>query len=212
VDPGNVATVPLGVDERFARPTDHEAVTRRLGFDRPYVLALGTDLPRKNLALLDRIGPRLGEAGLAVALAGSTRRYMPSGDYAARRLGYIGEADLPGLYAGAAALAVPSLYEGFGLGCLEAMAAGTPVVASNRGALPETCGDAALIVDPGDEQAFGDALLRAAAPGAVRDRLVSAGKDRAASFTWARTAERVDACLEPLLAGPTGGSVPTPAT
>ena len=64
---------------------------------------------------------------------------------------------------------MPSLYEGFGLPCLEAMAAGTPVVASDRGALPQTCGDAALLVDPDDEEGFAAALLRAAAPGAERD-------------------------------------------
>lgn len=212
VDPGKIATVPLGVHGRFAEPVDHEAVTRRLGLDRPYVLAVGTDLPRKNLALLDRIGPRLAQQGLAVVLAGSTRGYMPSGSYRAHRLGYVAEADLPGLYAGAAALAVPSLYEGFGLGCLEAMAAGTPVVASNRGALPETCGDAALIVDPADEHAFADAVVEAAAPGATRDRLVSAGRERAAGLSWERTAQMVDACLDPLLSGATAGSTPTRRT
>jgi glycosyltransferase involved in cell wall biosynthesis len=211
VDPGRIATVPLGVDERFGESPDHEPVTRRLGLERPYVLAMGTDLPRKNLALLDRIGPRLAAEGFDVVLAGSTRTYMPTGTYRARRVGYVDDADLPGLYSGAAALAMPSLYEGFGLGCLEAMAAGTPVVASDRGALPETCGDAALLVDPADEDAFADALLLAAAPGAARDRLVSRGRERAREFTWARTAERVDACLDPLLA-PTGGSAPTSAT
>ena len=201
LDPAKVATVPLGVDERFAEPVDHESLTRRLGIDRPYVLALGSDLPRKNLALLDRIGPRLAENGLDVVLAGSGRSYMPGGDYAARRLGYIDDADLPGLYAGAAALAVPSLYEGFGLGCLEAMAARTPVVASNRGALPETCGDAALLVDPADDAGFADAILRAAAPGPERERLVTAGLGRAKAFTWQRAAECVDRRLEPLLNG-----------
>ena len=200
LDPARVAVVPLGVDERFAAPGDHERVTRRLGLDRPYVLALGSDLPRKNLALLDRIGPRLAEEGLDVVLAGSTRTYMPSGHYAARRLGYVEDADLPALYAGAAVLAVPSLYEGFGLGCLEAMAAGAPVVAADRGALPETCGSAALIVDPDDEDAFAGAILRAAAPGPERDGLVASGRERAREFTWGRTVESVDRRLEPLLA------------
>ncbi len=195
VDPGKIATVPLGVDERFGESADHEAVTRRLGLDRPYVLALGTDLPRKNLALLDRIGPRLEREGLEVVLAGSTRSYMPTGDYRARRLGYVSDDDLPGLYAGAAALAVPSLYEGFGLGCLEAMAAGAPVVAADRGALPETCGDAALIADPDDEEAFAEAIVRAATPGSERDDLIARGRSRAAIFTWTRTAEQVDEAL-----------------
>ncbi len=199
VDPGRVEVVPLGVHERFSAPLDPEPVTERLGLDRPYVLAVGTDLPRKNLELLDRIGPRLAAEGLEVVLAGSGRSYMPAGDYKARRLGYVAEEDLPGLYAGAAALAVPSLYEGFGLGCLEAMAAGAPVVASDRGALPETCGDAALIRNPDDEDGFASAVLRAAAPGAERDELIAKGRSRAAGFTWTRTAEAVDEALAALI-------------
>ena len=79
---------------------------------------------------------------------------------AARRLGYVPDADLPALYAGAAAFAMPSLYEGFGLPCVEAMAAGTPVVAADRAALPEACGGAALLADPDDPDAFAAALHR----------------------------------------------------
>jgi len=188
------------VDERFSGPTDSAAVRRRLGLDRPYVLAVGTDLPRKNLALLDRVAPTLAAAGLEVVLAGSSRPYMPRGAYGSRSLGYVLDAELPGLYAGAAALAMPSLYEGFGLPCLEAMAAGTPVVASDRGALPQTCGDSALLVDPDDEEGFARAILRATAPGVERDGLVDAGRRRAAGFTWHHTAEAVDRLLGRLLA------------
>ena len=96
-----------------------------------------------------------------MAIAGSGRPYLPGsapggprGDSATSP-----DADLPALYAGAAAFAMPSLYEGFGLPCVEAMAAGTPVVAADRAALPEACGGAALLADPDDPDAFAAALL-----------------------------------------------------
>ena len=201
VDPARVAIATLGVDDRFRDPAGADAVGARYGLERPYVLAVGTDLPRKNLALLDRLAPALDDQGLDVVLAGSTRPYMPTGTYRARSLGYVAEDELPGLYAGAAVLAMPSLHEGLGLPVLEAMAAGTPVVSSDRGALPETCGDAALVVDPDDHEAFAAALVRAALDPGEHERLAAAGRERSAGFTWRRTAERVDQLLEPLLEG-----------
>jgi len=197
--PERTAVVPLGVDERFSRVQDHDRVARRYGLDRPYVLAVGSDLPRKNFALLDRVAERLGREGLDVAIAGSGRSYMRRGSYSARSLGYVEDADLPGLYAGAAAFAMPSLYEGFGLPCLEAMACGTPVVAADRAALPQTCGDAARLVDPDDDGAFGAALLAAALDPATREPLVAAGRERAARFGWDRTARELDALVSWLL-------------
>lgn len=197
--PERTGVVPLGVDERFSRAQDHERVARRYGLDRPYVLAVGSDLRRKNFALLDRVSERLGREGLDVAIAGSGRSYMRGGSHAARSLGYIEEADLPGLYAGAAAFAMPSLYEGFGLPCLEAMASSTPVVAADRSALPQTCGDAALLVDPADDGAFAAALIAAALEPTTREPLVAAGRERAARFGWDRTARDLDALVTPLL-------------
>jgi glycosyltransferase involved in cell wall biosynthesis len=210
-----VVAIAPGVDPSFASPGDPAPLVRRLGLGRPYVLAVGTDSARKNLALLDAIAPGLAESGLDVVIAGSTRRYMPAdpapgesagpvsgqeGPYAARarRLGYVSDADLPALYAGAAAFAMPSLYEGFGLPCVEAMAAGTPVVAADRSALPEACGGAALLAEPDEPDAFAAALLRAAGP--ERERLTESGRERASKLTWQRTAEEVDRALEPLLA------------
>ncbi len=191
--------VAPGVDRSFRGPEDPAPLLRRLGLHGPYVLALGTEGPRKNLSLLDAIAPELETSGLEVAIAGSSRGYIPqaSGAKRARRLGYVADADLPALYAGAAAFAMPSLYEGFGLPCVEAMAAGTPVVAADRAALPEACGGAALLADPDDPDAFGAALLSAAGP--ERERLVAAGRERAAELSWERTAENVDRALEPLL-------------
>ena len=195
-----VVAIAPGVDPSFAAAGDPATLLRRLGLEPPYALAVGTHSPRKNLGLLDAIAPKLEANGLAVVIAGSSRSYMPStsSGAGARRLGYVPERDLPELYRGAAAFAMPSLYEGFGLPCVEAMAAGTPVVAADRGALPEACGGAALLADPADPEAFAEALLRAAGP--ETDRLVTAGRERAAGLTWQRTAEAVDRAVEPLLA------------
>jgi glycosyltransferase involved in cell wall biosynthesis len=108
------------------------------------------------------------------------------------------DAHLPGLYAGASAFVLPSLYEGFGLPCLEAMACGTPVVAADAAALPETCGDAALYADPRDPGAIADAVERALEP-ATAERLRAAGVARARRFTWEATAGGVDTVIEALL-------------
>jgi glycosyltransferase involved in cell wall biosynthesis len=222
--PGRVKVIPEGVGERFlaaagsaagpgsAAPVPGSAsgpgsssgrgpgtVAKRYGLFDPYVLVVGTISARKNPGALEPVAAALRERGIELLLAGSDRGYLRGSGAGLRRLGYIEDEHLPALYQGARALAMPSTYEGFGLPCLEAMACGTPVVAANRGALPETCGAAALLVDPGDASAFAEAVVAAACDQAVRDRLVDAGRRRAASFPWSRTAALTDAALGELL-------------
>ncbi|MGI8846225.1 MAG: glycosyltransferase family 4 protein [Thermoleophilaceae bacterium] len=199
VHPDQIWVVALGVGGHFGADADPAPAAARYGLDRPYVLAVGTDVPRKNFDLLDRVAPALGREGIEVVIAGSTRPYMPRGDYGVRSLGYVDDALLPGLYAGARALAMPSLYEGFGLPCLEAMACATPVVASSAPALPETCGNAALLVDPHDADAFARALLEASGPTTTRARLIDAGVQRAARHSWRDSAEQLDGHIGRLL-------------
>jgi glycosyltransferase involved in cell wall biosynthesis len=190
-----VTVIPEGVDERFFTPADAAAAAARYGLAGPYALALWTASARKNIGALDQAARALRERGIELVLAGSDRGYLRGSDGQLRRLGYIDEELLPGLYAGAVALAMPSGYEGFGLPCLEAMAAGTPVVAAATGALPETCGDAALFVDPSDAAGFADALMTVAADEQIRTRLIETGRRRAAEFSWARTAKLTDALI-----------------
>jgi glycosyltransferase involved in cell wall biosynthesis len=200
LDPERIEVIPNGVGEEFA-PVEGPAPASRHGLTRPYVLALGTVSERKNLGVLELAARRLAGHGIEVVVAGADRRYLRSSDFRLRRLGYVAEVELPALYAGARALAMPSRYEGFGLPCLEAMACGTPVVAARCGALPETVGDAGVLIDPEDAQGFADALMAVSCDPATRAALVAAGRERAAAFPWSRTAALTDAALGRLLDG-----------
>jgi glycosyltransferase involved in cell wall biosynthesis len=126
---------------------------------------------------------------------------------------YVPAEDLPALYAGAACFVFPSLYEGFGLPVLEAMAAGAPVIASRAGAIPEVAGDAALLVDPVRVEEIAEAIEAVLADRALRDRLVAAGRARARTFSWETVARQTLAVYESVHAGdlasvsPGGGGV-----
>jgi len=155
----------------------------RLDLGRPYALTVATLEPRKNLATLVDAYRRLGSGELALAVAGAAgwgRR--PVLDVpGVMRLGYTPAAELPLLYRGAAVFVYPSLFEGFGMPVIEAMACGVPCVVSSHPSLDEACGDAAVRVDPTDPAAIAAAIERALAE---RDDLVARGLAQARRFTW----------------------------
>ncbi|RMH05227.1 MAG: glycosyltransferase family 1 protein [Planctomycetota bacterium] len=212
--------VPHGVDHRLvgAEP-DPIRLEQDLGLPagRRYFLVVGRALKRKGLphairafrAFLDRTG-----AEIDLVLAGPRNRRLEQARSLARRLGlaervrtpgYVPEPLLPVLYAGAAALLVPSESEGFGLPLLEGMAAGTPVIAHRASSLPEVAGDAALLIDFQDPAAAAAAMERAIGP--ERSRLVAAGRARAAAFPEDLPARRLLE-LWPLVVAGGGWEVP----
>lgn len=167
---------------------------------RPYILTIGTVEPRKDVPgvvkAFDAIaaehpdlelwiaGPEgWGEQQLSEAVSVATHRDR------IRRLGWVPDAGA--VLAGAALLAYPSLYEGFGFPPLEAMAAGVPVVATAAGSLPEVTGEAALLVPPGDTDALGAAMSKVLGDSGLRDSLVERGRARVATFSWKTSARRL---------------------
>jgi glycosyltransferase involved in cell wall biosynthesis len=209
VDAGRVSVIPLGVDTAVFRPAGADAVDavrRRYGIDGPYLLSLTGIEPRKNIPALIRAFVSLPEdVRPLLVLAGPVAPWNPAGWNLVRPVldrlpprvrerivvtGYVSEAEKVALLGGAEALVYPSLYEGFGFPVLEAMACGTPVLTSNVSALPETAGDAALLVDPRDEAAIAEGMQRLLVDDALRERLRAAGPARASRFNWDDTARR----------------------
>lgn len=207
LEPARITVIHHGVDHDRFRPAPPEEVERvrlRYRIDGPYVLFVGGIEPRKNLPGLVRAYAQLPPASApALVIAGASVPWNPEGRTALNDAldtlppvhrakvvltGYVHDREKVALYTGAEALVFPSRYEGFGFPVLEAMACGTPVVTSNVSSLPEVAGDAAVLVDPDDEQDLAGGIRRILEDGALRQRLRGAGRARAGAFTWDQAA------------------------
>ena len=195
---GKVRATPLGISPDFApaSPGEVAAVRAKLGLVRPFVLAVGTVEPRKNLPFLVDFWEKIAERGIDLVVAGApgwrcegilarfeeAERRFPGRFHWVRR---VPDGALAALYSAASLFATTSFYEGFGLPPLEAMACGTPAVSSAGGSLPEVLGDAASVLPGFDPDAWAHEALRLVGlPPGERAALSARGRARAASFTW----------------------------
>jgi glycosyltransferase involved in cell wall biosynthesis len=203
VPPEKVRVVYAGVEPRFQPIVDEEqlrVVARRYDLDPPFILTVGTLEPRKNLQRLFAAYALLRErlAGAPRLVVVGAKGWLTEGIFAALEEsgikehvqfpGYVADEDLPAVYNLAGLFVFPSLYEGFGIPPLEALACGVPVACSNAPSLPEVVGDAALTFEPTDVEAMADAMLRLLTDSDLRAGLISRGRDRATHFTWAAAA------------------------
>lgn len=199
-----ISVIPLGVEEKFKPASEKEIkkIKADLGLPDNYIITLGTLQPRKNLeALIDAFARLKKDKAIPHKLVvvgeegWNNERLLTKLD----RLdiaedivitGFIEDNQLPSLYSGATALVYPSLYEGFGLPVLEAMACGVPVACSNTSSLPEVAGEAALLFDPTDVDQIYSSMQELLSDDRLRNNLSEVGIKRARHFTWEKTAKQ----------------------
>jgi len=207
-----VDVVYHGVDEAFRPlPAGEVAAFRaRQSLPERFLLFVGTLEPRKNVVRLVEAYARLPQPCPPLMLVGGRGWYYEEVFRRVEELGladrvhlagYVPAADLPYWYNAAEVLVYPSLYEGFGLPPLEAMACGTPVISSTASSLPEVVGDAGLLVDPSDVDALAAAMEQVLADAGLRERMRAAGLERAQRFTWHRAARQTVDSYRRALAG-----------
>ena len=206
-----IHVVHLAVDPAFspARAATVQQLRSRLGLQRPYLLATGTFDPRKRMQALAAVAATVvqhhdidlviaGDQGVYAAPLAATLRDAGVIDRS-HILGFVPATDLVALYSGCACFVFTSGYEGFGLPPLEAMACGAPVVAFDNSSIPEVIGDGGFLVPDGDVSAMADVINALLADSARDEQIRARGRQRAAEFTWLRTAERTAAIYRDLL-------------
>lgn len=204
IHPDKVHVVYNGVSAEFgpADAGDDARILARHGLANPFILTVGTIEPRKNLSTLLSAYQMLVAKGLRHELVIAGRRGWLCDDVFAkvqneglvnrvRILGAVPWNELPALYRQASVFAYPSLYEGFGIPVLEAMACGTPVVASNSSSLPEAAGDAGILIDPLDAEALAEVLRMVIEDSNQAQIMIGRGLERVKQFTWAATGKRL---------------------
>jgi glycosyltransferase involved in cell wall biosynthesis len=201
ISENKICVIPCGVDTNFFRPRTHleqAAVRRKYGLSDAYLLFTGSLERRKNLGRLicafSKIEAAFAPLRLAiVGASGAAFRKLELAEMTSsvQWLGYVDDRDLPAIYSGAKAFILPSIYEGFGLTLLEAMACGVPVIAARSTSLPGVVGDAGLLVDPFSEEDIARAISSLLGDEDLRKSLIRQGLRRAQSFSWDRTARLV---------------------
>lgn len=194
---------PCAADHVNNRQPDPQVLERLQLDGAPYLLAVGSANPTKNFARLALAFARLSpDHGVRLVIVGGTNSAvfasepgLATGD-SVIRTGPVSDAELKALYEHALAFVFPSIYEGFGLPPLEAMACGCPVAAARAASIPEVCGEAALYFDPYDVDSIRAALERLLADAGLRQRLRTAGLARAATFSWRHSAQQVLSAVE----------------
>jgi glycosyltransferase involved in cell wall biosynthesis len=202
VPPERIVVTYDACEARFAPPDPAalEAFRRRAGLPERFILFVSTLEPRKNVPMLLEAYARIADAIDAPLIIGGGKGWLYDEIFAkverlglsdrVRFAGFIPGEDLPLWYAAATVFTLPSLYEGFGMPLLEAMACGTPVVTTSSSSLPEVVGDAGITVPPTDAEALGAALLRVLSDAELRAELRQRGLRQAQRFSWHATAER----------------------
>jgi glycosyltransferase involved in cell wall biosynthesis len=217
VAPEKIVLTPYGIEGRFqpvSDPAQIEAVRKKYGIQRGYLLTVGNLQPRKNLGRLikaythlrgrpDGMRQQLVIVGKRAWLSHSIFDEARRSSYVEDIIftDYVSEEDLIALYSGATAFVYPSIFEGFGLPVLEAMACGAPVITSNTSSLPEVVGDAGIMIDPYDEQALVKAIQQVVSDAELRARLSESGLAQARKFSWRKTAELTLAVYEKVVKG-----------
>ncbi len=204
-----ISVIYNGIDRSIFKPYNAKAL------DRPYILYVGSERPRKNLERLIEAFAilrkeftalrlvKVGVSGRSQKYRGRTMRKLDSLGITqdVMFIDHLSEVDLAYIYASAALLAYPSLYEGFGLPPLEAMACGCPVVASNTSSLPEVIGEAGIMVDPYDTDSLAQAMKEVLTNRKLRDEMVNKGLEQSKRFSWERAAEQTQQVYDKVAGG-----------